>query len=226
MISKTVLAILLVAIFATGLSITRATYADSQYQINVQVENSRTGSPESGSMCTFTFNPSGNIVTNTTGSSGVTQATDSTTYDTTVDVSCTGTDGNVGTAMGTSLNAQQGDTIHMMLSKLIAPSQVQNLQASGASFGTGPVTLTWQAPFSNGGSPVRDYYIYRGTSQGTETFFALVSGNTLTYLDDSTSPGSSYYYYVTAANAAGSSQPSSEVSVGISCFGDGGAFCN
>jgi len=225
MISKMVLAILVVAIFATGLSTTRATYADSQYQINVQVENSLTGSTESGSMCIFTFSPSGNIVTNTTDSSGVTQAIDSTTYDTTVDVSCTGTDGNVGTATDT-LNAQHGDTIRMMLSKLIAPSQVLNLQASGASFGTGPVTLTWQAPFSNGGSPVRDYYIYRGTSQGTETFFALVSGNTLTYLDDSTSPGSSYYYYVTAANAAGSSQPSSEVSVGISCFGDGGAFCN
>jgi len=225
MISKTVLAILVVAVFATELSTTRATYADSQYQINVQVENSRTGSTESGSMCTFTFNPSGNIVTNTTDSSGVAQATDSTTYDTIVDVSCTGTDGNVGTATDT-LNAQQGDTIHMMLSKLIAPSQVQNLQASGASFATGPVTLTWQAPSSNGGSPVRDYYIYRGTSQGTETFFALVPGDTLTYLDDSTSPGSSYYYYVTAANAAGSSQPSSEVSVGISCFGDDGAFCN
>jgi hypothetical protein len=225
MISKTILAILVVAIFATGLSTTKATYADSQYQINVQVENSRTGSPESGSMCTFTFSPSGNIVTNTTDSSGVTQATDSTTYDTTVDVSCTGTDGNVGTATDT-LNAQQGDTIHMMLSKLIAPSQVLNLQASEASFGTGPVTLTWQAPSSNGGSPVRDYYIYRGTSHGTEMFFALVSGNTLTYLDDSTSPGSSYYYYVTAANAAGSSQPSSEVSAGISCFGDDGAFCN
>ena len=225
MISKMVLAILVVAIFATGLSTTRATYADSQYQINVQVENSRTGSTESGSMCIFTFNPSGNIVTNTTDSSGVTQATDSTTYDTTVDVSCTGTDGNVGTATDT-LNAQHGDTIRMMLSKLIAPSQVLNLQASGASFGTGPVTLTWQAPFSNGGSPVRDYYIYRGTSQGTEMFFALVPSNTLTYLDDSTSPGSSYYYYVTAVNAAGSSQPSSEVSVGISCFGDGGAFCN
>jgi hypothetical protein len=226
MIRKAVLAILLVTIFATGVSTTRATYADSQYQINIQVANSLTGSPESGSICTFTFNPSGNIVTNTTDSSGITQAADSTTYDTTVDVSCTGIDGNVGTVTDTSLSAQQGDTIHLMLSKLIAPSQVQNIQASVASFGTGPVTLTWQAPSSNGGSPIRDYYIYRGTAQGTETFFAQVPGNTLTYLDDSTNPGSSYYYYVTAANAAGSSQASSEVSAVVSCFGDGGAFCN
>ena len=226
MIRKAVLTILLVAIFATGLSATSATYADSQYQINVHVTNSLTGSAESGSTCTFTFNPSGNIVTNTTDSSGATQAADSTTYDTTVDVSCTGTDGNVGTVTDTPLSVQQGNTIQIMLSKLIAPSQVQNIQASAASFGTGPVTLTWQAPSSNGGSPVRDYYIYRGTSQGTETFFALVPGNVLTYLDDSTSPGSSYYYYVTAANAAGLSQPSDEVSVEVSCFGDGGAFCN
>ena len=226
MIRKAVLTILLVIIFATGLSATRATYADSQYQINLHVTNSLTGSAESDSMCTFTFNPSGNIVNSTTDSSGATQAADSSTYDTTVDVSCIGTDGNVGTVTGAPLSVQQGDTIQMTLSKLIAPSQVQNIQASAASFGTGPVTLTWQAPSSNGGSPVRDYYIYRGTSQGTGTFFAQVPGNTLTYLDNSTSPGNSYYYYVTAANAAGSSQPSSEISVTVSCFGDGGAFCN
>lgn len=224
MISKVVLSILLVAVFAMVPS-TRITYADSQYQINVHVENSLTGFAESGSTCAFTFNPSGNIVTNTTDSSGTTQAADSTTYDSTVDVSCAGTDGNVGAVAGIPLSVQQG-IIHIMLAKLVAPSQVQNLQANTASFGSGPVTLTWQEPSSNGGSPVRDYYIYRGTSQGAETFFAMVSGSTTTYLDGSTSPGSSYYYYVTAANAAGSSQPSSEVSVGISCFSDGGAFCN
>ncbi len=226
MIRKAVLTILLVAIFAAGLSATKATYADSQYQINVHVTNSLTGYAEPGSTCAFTFNPSGNIVTNTTDSSGATQATDSTTYDTTVDVRCIGTDGNVGTVIDTPLNMQQGNAVQITLSKLVAPSQVQDVQAGAASFGTGPITLTWQAPSSNGGSPVRDYYIYRGTTQGTETFFALVPSNTLTYLDDSTSPGSSYYYYITAANAAGSSQPSNEVSVAVSCFGDGGAFCN
>ncbi|MDE1826299.1 MAG: fibronectin type III domain-containing protein [Thaumarchaeota archaeon] len=225
MVSKVVLSILLAAVFATVPSTTRTTYADSQYQINVHVENSQTGFSESGSTCAFTFNPSGNIVTNTTDSSGVTQAADSITYDSTVDVSCIGTDGNVGTITGIPLSVQQ-NAIHIMLAKLAAPSQIQNLQASAASFGSGPVTLTWQAPSSNGGSPVRDYYIYRGTSQGTETFFSMVSSSTATYLDSSTSPGNSYYYYVTAANAAGSSQPSSEVSVVVSCFGDGGAFCN
>lgn len=225
MISKVVLFILLVVVFATIPSITGTTYADSQYQINVHVKNSLTGFAESGSMCAFTFNPSGNIVRNTTDSSGVTQAIDPITYDSTVDVSCTGTDGNVGTVTGIPLSAQQGD-ITLVLAKLVVPSQVQNLQANASSFGVGPVTLTWHAPSSNGGSPVRDYYIYRGMSQGTETFFAMVSGSATTYLDGSTSPGNSYYYYVAAANAAGSSQPSSEVSVGVSCFGDGGAFCN
>jgi hypothetical protein len=132
----------------------------------------------------------------------------------------------VGTVTDSVLSAQQEEEIQMTLSKLITPSPVQNLQASVASFGTGPVTLTWKTPSSNGGSPVRDYYIYRGTSHGTETFFALVPGNTLTYLDDSTSPGNSYYYYAIAANAAGSSQASNEISIGISCFGDGSAFCN
>ena len=226
MIRKAILVILFVTMFAVGPSTARTAHADSQYQVNAHVENLLTGSPESGATCTFTFNPSGNIVTNTTDFSGVTQAADSATYNTTVDVDCIGTDGNVGTVTDSMLSAHQEDTIQMMLSKLITPSPVRNLQASVASFGTGPVTLTWQEPSSNGGSPVRDYYIYRGTSQGTETFFALVPGNTLTYMDDSTSPGSSYYYYAIAANAAGSSQASNEVLTGISCFGDDGAFCN
>lgn len=225
MISKVVLLVLLAAMLATIPSATKTTYADSQYQINVHVKNSLTGFSELGSICSFTFNPSGNIVTSTTDSSGMIQAIDSVAYDSTVDVSCTGTDGNVGAVTGIPLNAQQGDTT-LMLTKLVAPSQVQNLQANASSFGAGPVTLTWQAPSSNGGSPIRDYYIYRGMSQGTETFFAMVSGSTTTYLDSSTSPGNSYYYYIAAANAAGSSQPSGEVSVGVSCFGDGGAFCN
>ena len=130
MIRKTILVILLFTMFATGLSTTRTVHADYQYQVNVHVENSLTGSPQSNSICTFTFNPSGNIVTNTTDSSGVTQAVYFTTHDTAVDVGCIGTDGNVGTVTDSTLSAQQEDTMQMALSKLITPSPVQNLQAS------------------------------------------------------------------------------------------------
>jgi hypothetical protein len=82
MIHKAILVMLLVIMFAVGLSTARTAHANHQYQVNVHVENSLTGSPESNSTCTFTFNPSGNIVISTTDSGGVTQAVDSTTYDT------------------------------------------------------------------------------------------------------------------------------------------------
>src|SRR2546421_3222621 len=42
-------------------------------------------------------------------------------------------------------------------------------QGLGASPGDATVTLTWSAPSSNGGSPITNYRIYRGTSSGGET---------------------------------------------------------
>src|SRR5439155_7826928 len=51
------------------------------------------------------------------------------------------------------------------------PSVPQNLQATA---GIGNVTLTWQAPSSNGGSPVTNYNIYRPTSSGVETLLPSI----------------------------------------------------
>src|SRR2546427_1907697 len=48
------------------------------------------------------------------------------------------------------------------------PSAPQSLQAIG---GIGNVTLTWQAPSSNGGSAITSYKIYKSTSSGTEVYF-------------------------------------------------------
>lgn len=221
-----VVVVALIALFVMGpLIFIKITYADSAYQTTVQVTNSLTGLPEGGATCTFTFSPSGNVVTGTTNASGLAQVSDVISYDTTVGISCIGTDGNVGDVANTPLSTQESN-IHVMLAKLTAPASPQDLQASTSAFGLGPVALTWQAPSSDGGSPVRDYFIYRGTSSGTETFFASTSGSTMSYMDNSTSPASTYYYHVAAVNAAGESQPSNETTVTVSCFGDNGAFCN
>src|SRR5207249_9316692 len=46
------------------------------------------------------------------------------------------------------------------------PSAPQNLQATAGILN---VTLTWNAPSTNGGSPITGYKVYRSTSSGTET---------------------------------------------------------
>ena len=49
--------------------------------------------------------------------------------------------------------------------------------------GAGNVTLSWSA--FNGGSPITNYKVYRGTSAGTETFFANVGTSTM-FVDSGT----------------------------------------
>jgi hypothetical protein len=72
-------------------------------------------------------------------------------------------------------------------------------------------TLTWQAPASDGGTPVTGYKVYRGTSSGSLSLLATV-GNVLTYDDTSCFVGTTCYYKVAAVNVAGESPPSNEAS--------------
>src|SRR5437016_6088395 len=88
------------------------------------------------------------------------------------------------------------------------PSAPQNLAATG---GNAQVTLTWQAPASDGGSPITNYKIYRGTSSNGETLKATI-GNVLTYTDTSVTNGVTYYYQVSAMNGAGEGPRSNEAS--------------
>jgi fibronectin type 3 domain-containing protein len=83
----------------------------------------------------------------------------------------------------------------------------QNLQATwGDSF----VDLTWNAPSSDGGSPITNYRIYRGTTPGGEIFLIEI-GNLLTYNDGTAVNGNTYYYKVSAVNALGEGPLSNEV---------------
>jgi fibronectin type 3 domain-containing protein len=65
-------------------------------------------------------------------------------------------------------------------------------------------------PASNGGSPITQYRIYRGTSSGSGVLLTKVTSTS--YVDTGAHRGT-YYYRITAVNAYGESPLSVEVSV-------------
>ena len=79
----------------------------------------------------------------------------------------------------------------------------------GALAGDGSVSLAWTAPSFDGGSPIANYKIYRGTAPGSESFLAN-AGTSTGYVDGSVVNGQTYYYKVSAENANGEGPPSNE----------------
>src|SRR5207245_1271569 len=88
------------------------------------------------------------------------------------------------------------------------PSAPQNLQATG---GNARITLSWQAPSSNGGSAITYYKIYKSTTSGTEVYLTT-RGNVTSYTDLAVTNGITYFYQVTALNSLGESPRSNEAS--------------
>lgn len=89
------------------------------------------------------------------------------------------------------------------------PSKPLNLQAVAGNL---KVTLTWNVPYSNGGTPIANYVVYRGTSPSGETLLVEI-GNALTYLDPTVTNGQTYYYEVSAKNTVGEGPMSDEARV-------------
>lgn len=75
----------------------------------------------------------------------------------------------------------------------IAPSPPLNLTASD-----GAITLNWQAPVSQGTSPVTSYEVDRFTQNTAATQIATVAAPATTRVDSSVTPGVTYSYYVEA----------------------------
>ena len=71
--------------------------------------------------------------------------------------------------------------------------------------------LSWSAPAIEGGTPVLEYRVYRGTTLGAEIFLAKTTG--LSYTDNSLTNGRTYYYKVSAVNALGEGAKSAAVSI-------------
>ncbi len=90
----------------------------------------------------------------------------------------------------------------------IPPSEPWELRATP---GDARVSLAWSPPLDDGGSPVTNYRVYRGTTAGGEAFLAEI-GPVLTYTDAGLSNGQTYFYRVSAKNAAGEGPQSTETS--------------
>jgi fibronectin type 3 domain-containing protein len=83
-------------------------------------------------------------------------------------------------------------------SRATAPQAV----AAARGPGLGEITLTWQAPASNGGLTITHYRIHRGSQPGDEVFLVQV-GNVLSYKDTGLATGQAVSYRVAAVSAAG-----------------------
>jgi len=88
------------------------------------------------------------------------------------------------------------------------PSSPLNLAATP---GEGKVTLTWQAPADDGGSPITNYKVYRQEGSSSPALLATLGATVLTYEDNSGAPGTTYTYKVVASNANGAGQDSAQV---------------
>jgi hypothetical protein len=76
------------------------------------------------------------------------------------------------------------------------------------------VTITWQPPADDGGSPLTGYVILRGTEPGNMAQLAEV-GLVTEYDDTDVEPGETYYYQVRAVNAVGDGPESGQASVDV-----------
>ncbi len=104
------------------------------------------------------------------------------------------------------INPNDEDRYPLMYEWPWRPSAPRNLQATR---GDSSVTLTWEAPDTDGGSPILNYTIYRGTSPGNQTS-GIQIGNELTYTNTGLTNGVTYYFTVSAKNVAGEGPNSTE----------------
>ncbi|MCJ2556432.1 MAG: right-handed parallel beta-helix repeat-containing protein [Candidatus Thermoplasmatota archaeon] len=91
---------------------------------------------------------------------------------------------------------------------LTVPSVPTRLTASA---GDRRLTLTWDAPTDNGGSPITNYAVYKGPFSGGETFLVEI-GNVLTFTETGLTNGQTYSYRISAKNAIGEGSKSDSVS--------------
>lgn len=89
-----------------------------------------------------------------------------------------------------------------------APSKPLNLETRA---GDSNVSLSWEVPEDNGGNPIIEYRVHRGTIEGSEAVIARLGEYddyysyepSYNYVDTTVCNGKTYYYYVTAVTSYG-----------------------
>lgn len=72
--------------------------------------------------------------------------------------------------------------------------------------------ITWDPPISDGGRPIKGYFLYRSDSRSPNEILVFNSNST-TFLDSELEYEITYYYTVSASNIAGEGQRSNSISV-------------
>jgi fibronectin type 3 domain-containing protein len=91
------------------------------------------------------------------------------------------------------------------------PSEPRNLAATSGP-GAGEISLSWQAPTSNGGTAITGYKIYRATTSGGPYSAIASLGSVLSYKDTGLPSSATRYYKVSAGNLVGEGPQSTEAS--------------
>lgn len=93
------------------------------------------------------------------------------------------------------------------------PSSPKNIHISSEGE---KITLTWEPPAFEGGSPVTNYRVYKGTIYNQYTFYQELDTQ-LFFIDTDVSYNVTYYYKLTAVNSIGESDKSYYVHVTLLC---------
>lgn len=89
----------------------------------------------------------------------------------------------------------------------MAPQYIANyarnqIMATAAN-GNNAIVLRWSTPLLYQNATQVSFNVYRGTSQGLETYIGTASPSQSAFLDQSVQPGQIYWYYVTCVFSNG-----------------------